>query len=319
MKTSLRGWLGIAAALAIGVAHAQGGISIGTGGTGGVYYPIGGGMASIISKKIPGVQASAEVTGGSIDNMKLMHTGKAEMGIVQSDAAYDATLGQDKFKDMKIPVRALMVLYPSRMHVVTTEASGIRRIADLKGKRVSTGSAGSGTEVMAFRIIEAAGLDRERDLKRERLGVAESVNALKDGKIDAFFFGGGIPTAAITDLAATPGMKMRLVDHAELAPVMAKKYGPLYTADVIPAKSYAGQEVDNKMTSSWNLLVAHQRMSDQMAYNIVKTLWESKPELVTVHKEAANIEWANQSNNVSPIPFHPGAARFYKEKGIAVQ
>ena len=316
---AIHGWMaGIAAALALG-AQAQGGISIGTGGTGGVYYPIGGGMASIISKKIPGVQASAEVTGGSIDNMKLMHTGRAEMGIVQSDAAYDATLGQDKFKDMKIPVRALMVLYPSRMHVVTTEASGIRRIADLKGKRVSTGSAGSGTEVMAFRIIEAAGLDRDKDLKRERLGASESVNALKDGKIDAFFFGGGIPTAAITDLAATPGMKIRLVDHAELVPVMAKKYGPLYTADVIPAKSYSGQETDNKMASSWNLLVAHQRMSDQMAYNIVKTLWESKPELVTVHKEAMNIEMANQSNDISPIPFHPGAIRYYREKGIALR
>ena len=301
-------------------AHAQGSsISIGTGGTGGVYYPIGGGMAALISKKIPGVQASAEVTGGSIDNMKLMHTGKSEMGIVQSDAAYDATLGQDKFKDMKVPVRALMVLYPSRMHVVTTEASGIRRIADLKGKRVSTGSAGSGTEVMTFRIIEAAGLDRDKDMKRERLGAAESVNALKDGKIDAFFFAGGIPTAAITDLAATPGMKMRLVDHSELAETMSKKYGPLYTKDVIPAKSYSGQETPNQMTSSWNLLVAHERMSEQMAYNIVKTLWEGKAELVTVHKEAQNIEMANQSNAISPIPFHPGAVRFYKEKGITVK
>jgi len=317
---SIRGWLaGVASALLVGAAFAQSTISIGTGGTGGVYYPIGGGMASLISKKVPGVQASAEVTGGSIDNMKLMHTGKSEMGIVQSDAAYDATQGQDKFKDMKVPVRALMVLYPSRMHLVTTEASGIRRVADLKGKRVSTGSAGSGTEVMTFRILEAAGLDRDKDVKRERLGVSESVNALKDGKIDAFFFAGGIPTAAITDLAATPGMKMRLVDHAELADVMRKKYGPFYTPDVIPAKSYSGQEAPNQMTSAWNLLVAHERMSEQMAYNIVKTLWDSKAELVTVHKEAMNIDMANQTNEVSPIPFHPGAVRYYKEKGIALK
>ena len=311
--------MAVASTLAVAAAFAQSTISIGTGGTGGVYYPIGGGMASLISKKVPGVQASAEVTGGSIDNMKLMHTGKAEMGIVQSDAAYDATMGQDKFKDMKVPVRALMVLYPSRMHVVTTEASGIRRIADLKGKRVSTGSAGSGTEVMTFRILEAAGLDRDRDVKRERLGAAESVNALKDGKIDAFFFAGGIPTAAITDLAATPGMKMRLVDHAELAEVMRKKHGPFYTRDVIPAKSYSGQEAPNQMTSAWNLLVAHERMSEKMAYDIVKALWEAKPELVTVHKEAMNIDMANQNANVSPIPFHPGAVRYYREKGIALQ
>jgi TRAP transporter TAXI family solute receptor len=308
-----------AAAMTVAGAFAQGSISIGTGGTGGVYYPIGGGMAAILSKKIPGMQASAEVTGGSIDNLKLLHTGKAEMGIVQSDAAYDATLGQEKFKDLKVPARALMVLYPSRMHVVTTEASGIRRIADLKGKRVSTGSAGSGTEVMAFRILDAAGLDRDKDLKRERLGASESVNALKDGKIDAFFFAGGIPTAAITDLAATPGMKIRLVDHAELAEVMRKKYGPFYTRDVIPAKSYSGQEAPNQMTSAWNLLVAHERMSEKMAYEIVKTLWESKPELVTVHKEAMNLEMANQTPNVSPIPFHPGALRYYREKGIVSQ
>ncbi|HYC38717.1 MAG TPA: TAXI family TRAP transporter solute-binding subunit [Usitatibacter sp.] len=319
MKT-IHGWMaGIAAALVAGAALAQGSISIGTGGTGGVYYPLGGGMASIISKKVPGVQASAEVTGGSIDNMKLMHTGKAEMGIVQSDAAYDATMGQDKFKDMKVPVRALMVLYPSRMHLVTTEASGIKRVADLKGKRISSGSAGSGTEVMTFRILEAAGLDRERDVKRERLGVSESVNALKDGKIDAFFFAGGIPTAAITDLAATPGMKMRLVDHAELADAMRKKFGPFYTRDTIPAKSYSGQETANQMTSAWNLLVAHERMPEKMAYDIVKTLWESQPELVTVHKEAMNIDMANQNSTTSPIPFHPGAVRFYKEKGIALK
>lgn len=294
-------------------------ISIGTGGTGGVYYPIGGAMASVISKKIPGLQASAEVTGGSIDNLKLIHTGKSEMGIVQSDAAWDALNGQEKFKDLKMPVRTLMVLYPSRMHLVTTEASGIRKVGDLKGKRVSTGSAGSGTEVMSFRIIEAAGLDRDRDMKRERLGVAESVNALKDGKIDAFFFGGGIPTAAITDLAATPGMKMRLVDHSELAGAMAKKYGPLYTKDVIPAGSYAGQAAPNNMTSSWNILVAHSRMPEQQAYDIVKQLWEGKPELVAVHKEALNIEMANQSNAVSPIPFHPGAIRYFKEHGLALK
>lgn len=313
--------LAVAAAALAAPALAQGtkSLSIGTGGTGGVYYPIGGAMASVISKKIPGLQASAEVTGGSIDNLKLIYSGKSEMGIVQSDAAWDALNGQDKFKDLKMPVRTLMVLYPSRMHLVTTEGTGIKRVGDLKGKRVSTGSAGSGTEVMSFRIIEAAGLDRDRDMKRERLGVAESVNALKDGKIDAFFFGGGIPTAAITDLAATPGMKMKLVDHSELAEAMAKKYGPLYTKDVIPAGSYSGQATPNNMTSSWNILVAHSRMSEQQAYEITKQLWEGKPDLVAVHKEALNIELANQSNTVSPIPFHPGAIRYFKERGLTLK
>ena len=127
-----------------------------------------------------------------------------------------------------------MVLYPNRMHVVSIEGTGINKMADLKGKRVSTGSGGSATEVMAFRVIEAAGLDKDKDMKRERLGVAESVNALKDRKIDAFFWVGGLPTAAVTDLANSPGVKIKMIDHADLVPAMNKKYGNLYVQDVIP-------------------------------------------------------------------------------------
>jgi hypothetical protein len=176
-------------------------IAIATGGTGGVYYPLGGGMANVLSKYVPGVQATAEVTGGSVDNLKLIGTGRARSRFTMADAALDALKGEDKFKGNKVRVRTLMVLYPNRMHVVTIEGTGIEKMADLKGKRVSTGSPGSATEVMAFRVIEAAGLDKDKDMKRERLGVAESVNALKDRKIDAFFWVGGLPTAAVTDLA----------------------------------------------------------------------------------------------------------------------
>jgi len=124
-----------------------------------------------------------------------------------------------------VPLRTLMVLYPNRMHVVTIEGTGITKIADLKGKRVSTGSPGSATEVMAFRVIEAAGLDKDKDMTRERLGVAESVNAIKDRKIDAFFWVGGLPTAAVTDLANTPGIKIKMIDHANTVAAMNKKYG----------------------------------------------------------------------------------------------
>jgi TRAP transporter TAXI family solute receptor len=170
-------------------------ISIATGGTGGVYYPLGGGMANILSKAIPGLQATAEVTGGSVDNLKLINAGRSELALVMVDAALDAYKGQDKFKGTEVPVRTLMVLYPNQMHVVTIEGTGIATMADLKGKRVSTGSGGSATEVMAFRVIEAAGLDKDKDMKRERLGVAESTNALKDRKIDAYFWVGGLPTA----------------------------------------------------------------------------------------------------------------------------
>src|SRR5690606_16444846 len=182
-------------------------IAIGTGGTGGVYYPIGGGLANIISKYL-GIQATAEVTGGSVDNLKLVNAGKEQIAFAMADASLDAYQGEGKFKGTKMPLRTLMVLYPNRMHVVTTEATGITKMSDLKGKRVSTGSPGSATEVMAFRLIEAAGLDKDKDMKRERLGASESANAMKDGKIDAYFWVGGIPTSSVTDLAATQGIKI---------------------------------------------------------------------------------------------------------------
>jgi TRAP transporter TAXI family solute receptor len=290
-------------------------IAIGTGGTGGVYYPLGGGMANVLSKYLPGVQATAEVTGGSVDNLKLIGTGKNEIGLTMVDAALDALKGEEKFKGNQVPVRTLMVLYPNRKHVVSVEGRGVNTIKDLKGKRVSTGSPGSATEVMAFRIIDAAGLDPNKDMRRERLSVAESVNALKDGKIDAFFWVGGIPTAAITDLGATPGVKIKLVDTADLVDAMNKKWNNLYSKGTIKAGSYPGQTTDNHIAVVWNILVAHEKMPEAEAYNIVKTLMEKKPELVAVHREADNFTIANQVPANTPIPFHPGAAKYFKEQG----
>ncbi len=208
-----------------------------TGGTGGVFYPLGGGLANLLTKYVPGWSASAEVTGGSVDNLKLLGAGKSEIAFTMVDVGLDAMKGQEKFKGSPVNVRTLAVLYPNRMHVVTTEANGIKTFADLKGKRVSTGSPGSATEPMAFRLIEAMGLDKDKDMKRDRLGVAESVNALKDGKIQAFFWTGGLPTSAVTDLGATPGIKIKMIDHAEAVAKMNEKYGPLYAADEIPAKT----------------------------------------------------------------------------------
>src|SRR5262245_45463227 len=282
-------------------------LSIATGGTGGVYYPIGGGMANLLSKQVPGLQATAEVTGGSVDNLKLIATGKPYIGFSMADAGQDAFRGQDKFKGNQVPLRTLMVLYPNRMHVVTVDGSGITKLADLKRKRVSTGSPGSATEVMAFRVIEAAGLDKDRDMTRERLGVAESVGAIKDRKIDAFFWAGGLPTAAVTDLANTPGIKIRLIDHADMVAKMNQKYGQLYGQDVIPRTMYRGMDADNRQATVWNLLVAHRDLSDQTAYQIVKTIFERRADLVAVHKEAENFKLENQRSDASPIPFHPGA------------
>lgn len=307
----------VGALLAVGPVQAQQKtIAIGTGGTGGVYYPLGGAMANVLSKYLPGVQATAEVTGGSVDNLKLIGSGQSEIGFSMADAALDALQGQDKFKSGKVPLQTLMVLYPNRMHVVTIEGTGIEKVTDLKGKCVSTGSPGSATEVMAFRVIEAAGLDKDKDMKRERLSVAESVNAIKDRKIDAFFWVGGIPTAAVTDLAATPGVKIKMIDHGDLAEKMNAKYGKLYSAGTLKAGAYPGQDKDNQLVDVWNILVTGDRMSDDVAYNIVKTVIEKKAELVAVHKEAEAFSLENQVQERSPIPFHPGALRYFQEKGV---
>jgi uncharacterized protein len=308
--------LAVAAVIGGGAAAQQKTYSIGTGGTGGVYYPLGGAVANVLSKNLPGVQATAEVTGGSVDNLKLIGSKQSEIGFSMADAALDAYKGEDKFKGSKVPLQTLLVLYPNRMHVATVEGTGIEKMSDLKGKRVSTGSPGSATEVMAFRVIEAAGLDKDKDMKRERLGVAESVNALKDRKIDAFFWVGGIPTAAVTDLGATPGVKIKLVDHADLVDKMNAKYGKLYSAGAIKAGSYPGQDKDNKIVDVWNILVTGDRMSEDDAYKIVKTLVEKKADLVAVHKEAEAFSLDNQVQERSPIPFHPGALRYFKEAGV---
>ena len=300
------------------LAYAQN-ISIGTGGTGGVYYPLGGGMAAVLSKYVQGMQATAEVTGGSVANLQLIGTGKPYLGMTMADATLDAYKGEDKFKGKPVPVRTLLVMYPNRMHVVTIEGTGISTMKDLKGKRVSTGSGGSATEVMAFRVIEASGLDKDKDLKRERLGVAESVNALKDRKIDAFFWVGGLPTAAVTDLANTPGVKIKMIDHSQAVAGMNKKYGNLYVVDTIAKAVYNGMDKDNKIATVNNLLVAHQNMDDKTAYNIVKAVFEHKDDLVRVHKEAENIKLENQKKTASPVPWHPGAVKYFADKGIKIQ
>jgi TRAP transporter TAXI family solute receptor len=320
MREKLMRKLVLAAAIALiaatpGIAQ-QKTLAIGTGGTGGVYYPLGGGLANVLSKTLPGVQATAEVTGGSVDNLKLIGSGQSEIGFSMADAALDAVKGQDKFKGSPVNARTLMVLYPNRMHVVSVEGAGVKTMADLKGKRVSTGSPGSATEVMAFRVIEAAGLDKDKDMKRERLSVAESVNALKDRKIDAFFWVGGLPTAAVTDLGATPGLKIVAVDHAETVEKMNAKYGPLYAAGTIPAKTYPGQDTDNKIAVVWNILVTSDKMPGDMAYNVVKTIFDKKDDLVAVHSEAKSINYASQLTNNSPIPWHPGALKYFAEKGV---
>ncbi|KZD08187.1 TAXI family TRAP transporter solute-binding subunit [Oceanibaculum pacificum] len=293
-------------------------MSIVTGGTGGVYYPLGGGLANMLTKYVKGWSATAEVTGGSVDNLKLVGAERADIAFAMADATLDSLRAEGKFKGQKLGLKTLAVLYPNRMHVVTTESTGIKSVADLKGKRVSTGSQGSATEVMAFRVLQAAGLDPEKDITRERLGVAESTNAVKDGKIDAYFWVGGVPTSAVTDLGATPGLNLHLIDHSDLVEKMNAKWGPLYSQGIIKAESYPGQEADNKQANVWNILVVHESMPDDVAYNIVKTIFEKKDEWVATHKAAAEVIMENQVAGNSPAAFHPGAVKFFTEKGHKV-
>jgi uncharacterized protein len=292
-------------------------LSIATGGTGGVYYPMGGGMANIISKHIPYAEATAEVTAASVDNCLLVGAKKSDMALIMADTGWDALEGKGKFKE-KLPIMTLAVLYINNMHLVTLDGKGIDKPMDLKGKRVSTGAPGSGTEVKALRVLEAYGLDPDKDMKRDKLGASESAGALKDGKIDAYFWDGGLPTASVTDLGATPGVKMKLIAHADAVPKMTEKYGPLYFKGVIPAKMYPGQDQEVGIARVSNLLICNKDMKDTVAYDIVKTLFERKPELVAVHKMAEELELAPQADG-SPLPFHPGAAKYFKEKGVKLK
>jgi len=309
-------WWGLAAAIALGSVHAQQTVilSIGTGGTGGVWYPLGGAMANILTKTVPGMQVTAEVTGGSVDNITLIRTGKSELGFSMVDAAWDAYRGQGKFKE-KVELRTLAVFYPQKNHVVTLEGSGIEKMADLRGKRVSVGSPGSGSEIIALRVLEAYGINADKDIVKQRLGVAEAVNALKDRKIDAFIHNAAIPIPAVTDLAATPNIRVKLIDHADVVAAMNKKYGPLYSAGTLPAKTYPGLAKDATTVDVWAVLLTGAKTSDKIAYDTVKTLFEKKPDLLLVARDAEYMTFENQFSGNTPIPFHPGALKFFAEKG----
>lgn len=292
-------------------------LTIATGGTGGIYYPLAGGFSTIIAKEIPGFTATAEVTGGSLDNMKLIGSGGADMAFTQVDTAVDAVNGRDKFPK-KLPIRALVVMYPNLMQVITLDGNGITKFEDLKGKRVSTGSPGSGTEIFAIRLIEAAGMDKDKDMKRERLSAAESANALKDKKVDAFMFVAGAPTSAITDVAASPGMKMIMIDHDHVVSKVVSKYGPVYATSKVPQGTYPNQDKESKVAAVWNIMAVRDDFSEDLAYKMTKTMLEKREDLGKVHKEALNIKTENQKTANAGIPWHPGALKYFKEKGIKV-
>jgi uncharacterized protein len=302
-----------------GVANAQvkTRLSIATGGTGGVYYPLGGGLAALISKHIPGVEATAEVTTASVDNMKLLHGNRVALAFTLPDSALEAYQGKLKGLNEKVAVRSIAAIYANYMHIVALDGIGIKTVPDLKGKRVSTGAPGSGTEIKGLRVLEAYGLSPKDLRSQDRLGASESAGALKDRKIDAFIWDGGLPTAAVLDLGATPGIKIRLIPHGDAVAKMVAKYGPLYFVGNIPKGMYGGIDADVQVAAVTNLLTVHERLDEPMVYQITKLLHEHTAELVAVHPAAKEISLKNAVTG-SPVPVHPGALRYYKEKGVKV-
>jgi TRAP transporter TAXI family solute receptor len=209
----------------------------------------------------------------------------------------------------------LAVLYDNYTQIVTTEAAGIRSVADLRGKVVATGAPGSGAETLALRMLTVAGLDPDRDVRRQALSVAQSVDALRDGKIAAFVWTGGLPTGALMDLAASPSTRMRLIPCADLVEPLNRRYGDVYRTSVIPRGTYPGMDADVPVFVVSSVLVVDASMSDDLAWEITRALFDHRDELVAVHREARNLSLETASRG-SPIPFHPGAIRYYREQNV---
>ena len=290
-------------------------LSIATGGTGGVFYPYGGGLARVLSKHIPDLQATAEVTGGSVDNVKLITAGDADLGFSTIDSAIDAVQGVGPYADSgPQKIATLAVLYDSFVHVVASGNSKIAKVADMKGKRVSVGSAGSSTEVMADRLLEAAGLDPQKDVSRDNLSVAESVAALKDGKIDALFWAGGLPTSAITDLVTTANIKIVFVPAGDIIAKLNAKHPGIYRAYTMPKTVYAGTPADVPGVGVANILFVAEGAPAATITKILTGIFDNLDDVHKIHPEAAKLTLAGAVVKTA-LPLHPAALAFYKARG----
>ena len=290
-------------------------LSIGTGGTGGVYYPYGGALARLLTEQIPNLQVTAEVTAASVDNLKLMQVGKVDLAFTLADTVAQAGAGSGPFKATGPigSIRTLAVLYTNVTHVVVKPGIGIKTVADLRGHTVSVGAPGSGTELLADRTLAAAGLDPRADISRYSLPVTESAGAFKDGKIDAFFWSGGLPTAAIQDLAATPGLSMEIIASDDVLPFLQRDFGhDLYQHAYIPADTYRGIDRNVGTVGVKNLLVASSMLDDDLVEQIVRVMFEHKDALVAAHPEARHLERPTTFDGV-PAPYHLGAIRYYQK------
>jgi len=289
-------------------------LNIATGGTGGVYIVYGAGLADMLSKKMK-VAASPQTTPASVDNMKLIRDGKADLAFTLADTAYDAINGKGRFAppEAKVDAKTIAVMYSNYMHIAAKAGSGINTVADLKGKRVSIGAAGSGTETKGIRILEAYGLNATTDIQPQRLNAQDSADALRDGKVDAFFFDGGLPTGAVSDLANSTSIK--LIDQTDAIAKMNAKYGNFYFAGKIPKGTYKGNDADVVTAGTANLLVVPSSFDAAFVKAILTAMFDNQADLVLVHPEAKNLK-LDTATQGSPIDFHPGAVDFYKSKGV---
>jgi uncharacterized protein len=312
MRTAI---IAAAAIAAAGPAAAQMQLSIATGGTGGVYYPIGGGIAELINNHVEGYSAVAEVTGASVENMALINTGDSDFALALADTVHQAFTGTGALEGREMPgLRALLSVYPNAIQIVTLAESDIESIEDLRGRRVSVGAPGSGTEVNAQQILTANGISYD-DIDEQRLNFNETADALRDGDIDAGFWSVGPPTSSIMNLAATRSIRLIALSEEEIA--AAQEEEPVFAPYTLQAGIYDGVEEDVATISIPNVFVVSDEMDEDLAYEVTKVIYERVDDLIAVHPAAEDItvEFTMES---TPIPLHPGAIRYFEEIGADI-
>lgn len=288
-------------------------VNIGTGGTAGTYFPLGGAFAEVWNKDIPGVNATATSTGASVANINLLKEGNVEAVIIQNDIASYAETGTIMFDGAAFPeIRGLCTLYSEPLQLVTID-SDIKTVADLKGKRVAVGAIGSGVEANARQIIAAAGLDFDKDIDPKFLSFSEASTGLKDKQLDAAFLVAGIPTAAIVDLSTQNDVFVVPID-GDVAKNLMTKY-PFYTEYTIPAATYKGQTEDAKTLSVRSMLAVSSTLDEELAYNMIKAIYENGDRITAAHNVGKDITLETALNGMG-IPVHPGAQKYFDEKGI---
>lgn len=287
-------------------------INVLTGGTSGVYYPLGVALSEIYGKNIPGAHAQVQATKASVENLNLLQQGKGEIAFALGDSVKLAAEGNEEagFPGKLDKLRGIAAIYPNYIQIVASKESGIKTLADLKGKSLSVGAPASGTELNARAIFAAAGLKYEDLGKVEYLPFGDSVELMKNRQLDATLQSSGLGVASIRDLATSVPINVVAVPAEDVA-----KIGAPYIAAVIPKGTYEGQDEDVQTAAVGNFLVSHSGVSDETAYQMTKLLFEHLDQLVAAHAAAKGIDPAKAIEGM-PIPLHPGAERYYKEKGL---